>query len=493
MEALDGRYRLIEKIGLGGMSVVWLGQDTVLGRSVAIKVLGDGYVSDAGFRDRMRREARAAARLSHPKVNTVYDLGEDRDCVPYMVMELIDGPSLADELQNGPLPWRRAVTICADVAAGLTAVHAAGLVHRDVKPGNVMLGSTGAKLVDFGISAEIGEPGDHTHDGLVLGTPAYVAPERLIDSPALPASDVYALGVLLYKSITGRLPWDVDTKAQVLRAHLLSPPASLPHAHGIPDSVVETCERCLAKDPHARPSAREVARVWSHAVEEATEELTALMRVPTAGRLSLGPLHGLVHGTRRGALAVVGVLVLGGLAMAADYAGNARGSGPDTSRAEMRAAVAPEPSRCQVIYRLISDDGHAFTGDLTVSNTGQQPITDGSVTFTVPGDQQVTGTTPGWTQNGAAVRVDPGTLAPGAVQVLPFEGTYTGTNALPASFSLSGLECHPVIVGVTGSPAVPGDPTAQAGQPAQGGQPTPGPKPTRDKHGKKQGDGGHDG
>src|SRR2546421_6100010 len=114
-----------------------------------------------------------------------------------MVMELIDGPSLAERLRTGPVPWRQAVAICAEVAAALAAVHEAGLVHRDVKPGNVMIGTSGAKLVDFGISAEIGESSDPAPDGCVLGTPAYVAPERLTGGPAVAASDVYALGLLL--------------------------------------------------------------------------------------------------------------------------------------------------------------------------------------------------------------------------------------------------------------------------------------------------------
>jgi serine/threonine-protein kinase len=474
--ALGGRYRLIERIGWGGMSVVWRGQDAVLGRSVAIKVLAEGYVSDRAFRDRMRREAWAAARLSHPQVNTVFDLGEDGDSVPYMVMELIDGPCLAEELRRGPLPWRRAAAICADVAAGLTAAHAAGLVHRDVKPGNVMLGSTGAKLVDFGISAEIGEYGDRAHDGLVLGTPAYIAPERLTGSPAVPASDVYALGVLLFKAVTGRLPWDVDTKAQVLRAHLLSPPARLPHLDGIPEAVIETCERCLAKDPEDRPSAREVAHVWAHAVGRA-DEVTTLLGVPApSGRTRNRRLRALVHGSLRGTLMALGVLALGTVAMVVDYVGNGAGTaGAAVNRAEVRAATIPVPPPCQVTYRLLSDDGHRFTGDLTVLNTGAQPIADQSLTFTVPGDQRVTGRTSGWTQSGAAVRVDPGTLAPGARQVLPFQGTYTASNALPGSFSLGGLTCDPVVMGIPGQ------------QPTGTSSKADGPDPDKSKHGKKHG------
>jgi serine/threonine-protein kinase len=283
------------------MSVVWRGVDEVLDRPVAVKVLASGYVHDTVFRDRMRREARAAARLCHPQVSTVYDFGEYADAAPYVVLELIDGPSLADEMQSGALPWRRAVTIGAQIAAGLAAAHTAGLVHRDVKPGNVMLGATGAKLVDFGISTEINEPADPAADGTVLGTPAYVAPERLKGGPALAASDVYALGVLLYKALAGRLPWDVDTKTEVLRAHLVTEPDPLPHLDGLPDEVAELWWHCLAKDPDVRPDARRIARIWARAVQNPLEEPT--MALPGPVRRRARPLHAalraLVHRPQR--------------------------------------------------------------------------------------------------------------------------------------------------------------------------------------------------
>ena len=472
---MGGRYRLIEKIGSGGMSVVWRGQDSVLGRAVAIKVLTEGYASDAAFRDRMRREARAAARLSHPQVSMVYDLGEYGDAAPYMVMELIDGPSLADTLHTGPLPWRRAVTICAEVAAGLAAAHAAGLVHRDVKPGNVMLGSTGAKLVDFGISAEIGEGGDHA----VLGTPAYVAPERLTGSPALPASDVYALGILLHKATTGRLPWDVDTKTQVLRAHLMRPPARL-HASGLPDEVVDMCDRCLAKDPRHRPGARDVARVWSRAVGGPDGWTMLLPTFPGAGSRILAALRRRSH---RVSLVAAGLTALGGIGVTAAFAAM-----PDPSRAgglpKVQAAGTGATPSCAVTYQLQHDDGHAFTGDLTIRNTGTDAIPDPAVVFTLPGDQRLTGSSADWIQTGAAVRVEPGPLDPGAERVLPFRGTYTGTNAMPGGFAISDAACALTLVGVSGQPAAP-PPAPPTTYPLPAG-PGPQPEPSKGKKGKDE-------
>jgi serine/threonine-protein kinase len=493
VDTLGGRYRLIEKIGSGGMSVVWRGQDAVLDRAVAVKVLADGYTSDAAFRDRMRREARAAARLSHPQVNTVYDLGEDEDAAPYMVMELIDGPSLADVLRSGPLPWRRAVGICADVASGLAATHASGLVHRDVKPANVMLGSTGPKLVDFGISAEVGEPGDHLHDGVVLGTPAYVAPERLTGSPALPASDVYALGVLLYKSLTGRLPWDVDTRSEVLRAHLLTLPIPLPHVEGMPADVARVCQRCLAKDPDQRPSAHEVAIACHHATE-GTEELLTMLLPISGSRRALRRIRSAIHGPRRVGMVAIGVLAIGAVAVTTAFADSTASSATSagTGHAQVRAEMGDVATPCQVTYRLRTDDGAAFTGELTVSNTSDASLPDQVLTFTLPGDQQIIGA--GWSQTGATVGVRPGALPPGGEHVLPFQGMYTGTNAMPGAFSLGTSSCNPILVGVSGVPAAPGQPTGAATAPAgSGNTPAPKPDPTR-KHKKHDGgDGGHGG
>jgi serine/threonine-protein kinase len=394
----------------------------------------------------MRREARAAARLCHPQVNTVYDFGQHGD-IPYTVVELIDGPSLSDELGRGPLHWRRAVSYCADVASALAAVHQAGLVHRDVKPGNVMIGSTGAKLVDFGISAEIGESYDPAPDGTVLGTPAYVAPERLTGGPALAASDVYALGLLLYRALTGRLPWDVDTKTQLLRAHLVRNPAPLPRLPGMPEEVGHLIGRCLAKDPAARPEARQVARAWRRAAEHPSRLRAILPAVGRRTTRALAPLRG----SRRSGIVTVGLLALVLPALLALFSNGSNRSAADEVPEPARAALDTAPA-CQVTYQLRTDDGQAFAGDLTLRNTGTRPLPDGTLVFIVHGDQQLTGNGPQWTQEGSAVRVRAASLAPGAEQVLAFHGTYHGTNPMPAQFSLGETLCEPIVLGVAGQP-----------------------------------------
>jgi protein kinase-like protein len=264
---IAGRYRLIEKLGTGGMSVVWRGYDEILGRSVAVKVLSPRFAGDQTFRDRLRQEALAAARLCHPHITGIFDFGEapinERLTVPYVVMELNDGESVAARIgRQGALGWREAVTIAAEVASALATAHARGVVHRDVTPANVMLTGSGAKVVDFGISAVVGQR-DAAADGSLLGTPAYLAPERLGGAQVAAATDVYALGLLLYRALTGRLPWPAENTTEALRAHLYADPEPVPDLPGLPPAVSELCLRLLAKNPAERPGAAEVARALS--------------------------------------------------------------------------------------------------------------------------------------------------------------------------------------------------------------------------------------
>ncbi|GIE82785.1 hypothetical protein Aph02nite_87350 [Actinoplanes philippinensis] len=260
---LAGRYRLVERLGAGGMSVVWRGFDEVLGRQVAVKVLPPSTSADPSFRRRLRAEAQAAARLTHPHITNVYDYGEattaDGEPVPYVVMELVDGESLAAVLARvRTLPWPTAARIAAEVAAALASAHSRGIVHRDVTPANVMLTPSGAKVVDFGISALIGE-NDTDPDGSLMGTPAYLAPERLEGGQVSPATDVYAVGLLIYRMLIGQLPWDVGTTTALLRAHQYVEPEPLPPVDGLPHSVDALIARCLEKHPGDRPSSAELA------------------------------------------------------------------------------------------------------------------------------------------------------------------------------------------------------------------------------------------
>jgi serine/threonine-protein kinase len=246
------------------MSVVWRARDEILRRTVAVKVLRSEQASDPA-RSTVLAEARATASVSHPNVASVFDYGEwvlpDGSTVPYVVMELLAGPTLAQRLDSGPIEIQAALRIATEIAAGLTAAHDVGLVHRDVKPSNVILSPTGAKIVDFGIAAVAGEPDGVDTDGDMMGTLAYVAPERMHPGVAGPAADIYAWGILLGQMVTGRPPWPADvTPAQ--RAGLIRQAEPLP---AVPVEVDRVYRRCLEPDPNRRPTAREVAAVVSAA------------------------------------------------------------------------------------------------------------------------------------------------------------------------------------------------------------------------------------
>jgi serine/threonine-protein kinase len=268
-QMLGGRYTLLDELGRGGMAVVWRARDEVLGRSVAVKLLAGRHVGDPQSRARIRDEARAAATLSHPHIAQVYDFGEsDQDgrLVPYVVMELVQGITLQQRMRAGRLPAGLIFRIGGQVAAALAAAHADGLVHRDIKPGNVMVTAEHAKVVDFGLAAVAG-PADP--EDALMGTPAYLAPERLTGGPVVPASDVYALGVLMYRLLTGESPWTVDSTTQMLSAHVYVEPTPLPRADGVPPQVTELVNACLRKGPAERPTAAQVAATLGRAADQA--------------------------------------------------------------------------------------------------------------------------------------------------------------------------------------------------------------------------------
>ncbi len=264
-QVIGGRYRLLDRLGQGGMSVVWRATDEILGRTVAVKVLLTEKAADPATKANALAEAQAAARVSHPNLARVFDYGEwlspKGHAQPYVVMELITGRSLAQRLDAGadagPLEPGQALRVAGEVAAGLAAAHDSGLVHRDVKPGNVILSPTGAKVVDFGIAALAGEREVADADGYVLGTPSYLPPERLRSGVVLPASDMYAWGVLLHRMLTGRLPWPSGATL-TQRAEHLRELAPLP---GVPAEIDGVFRRCLAPDPAERPTAHEAALV----------------------------------------------------------------------------------------------------------------------------------------------------------------------------------------------------------------------------------------
>jgi serine/threonine-protein kinase len=256
------RYRLTRPLGSGSSAVVWEAHDSSLDRAVAVKLLHGGAAAQPRGREQLRREALALARLSHPRVTTVFDYVEwpqpDGGFQPVLVTELLTGLNLEDRLAQGPLMENDARLACQQLATALEAAHQAGIVHRDLKPGNIMLLSDGVKLLDFGI-AQASSDTDAT-TGVVVGTPACMAPEQLTGRGAVPASDVYALGCVLYWCIAGQAPFPGATVDAVVRGHLHLPPPPLP-AYSLPPQILGLYRQCLAKDPADRPTAATVAAV----------------------------------------------------------------------------------------------------------------------------------------------------------------------------------------------------------------------------------------
>ncbi|WP_369170177.1 serine/threonine-protein kinase [Streptomyces sp. R28] len=259
---IAGRYRLSESIGRGGMGEVWRAYDETLARQVAVKLLLP-QDSDPTATSRFRLEAQTAARIAHPNVVGVRDFGE-HDNRLFLVMELVAGDSLARVAsQFGALPAERVARIAAQAAAGLAAAHRQGIVHRDIKPGNLLLDADGTlKIGDFGIARFLDDPGAAlTATGQIVGTSLYLAPERALGKPAGPASDVYALGCVLYQFLTGRPPFHADTAVAILHQHLDAapvPPRELGVA-GLPPAFENYLLGLLAKDPEHRPAAQQAA------------------------------------------------------------------------------------------------------------------------------------------------------------------------------------------------------------------------------------------
>jgi serine/threonine protein kinase len=250
-----GRYRIDAKLGSGGMAEVFQAYDTKLARAVALKVMSADLSLDDGYPARFRREAQAMAALSHPQVVAVHDMGDEP--VPYIVMELVEGRSLADLLAaRRHLPVPQALDLASQVLAGLAAAHAHGLVHRDIKPGNVLLAADGtAKVADFGIArAAEGAGTVLTQTGLMIGTPHFMSPEQVLGRPGIDhRSDLYSVGVMLFQMLTGRLPFEADSGYSIGYLHLTAPPPTLASLGVAAGPVVEAAlARALAKEPALR-------------------------------------------------------------------------------------------------------------------------------------------------------------------------------------------------------------------------------------------------
>ncbi|HVL50830.1 MAG TPA: protein kinase, partial [Actinomycetota bacterium] len=250
---INERFEIESLIARGGMATVYKGTDLTLGRTVAIKILSEELASDPSFVARFRLEAQAAASLTHPNIVAVYDTGSDGD-IHYIVMEYLEGRTLHQILnEEGPMPPAEVASIGAEVAHALAEAHGKGIVHRDVKPGNIMIGPRGtAKVMDFGI-AKAATAGALTQVGSILGTVAYLSPEQARGEPVDGRSDLYSLGTLLYQMLTGKLPLKGDTYVEMVnKLNTQAPPKPSEANPEVPTKLDAVVMRALAKDPEER-------------------------------------------------------------------------------------------------------------------------------------------------------------------------------------------------------------------------------------------------
>ncbi len=283
-----GRYAVVERVGSGGMAEVYRARDELLGRDVAVKVLNDRLSHDRSFVERFRREARSAANLNHPNVVSLYDYGSDEGAY-YIVMEFIEGKSLGDIVaESGALLPERAAEIASDVAAALERAHSSGLVHRDIKPTNIMVTPSGqTKVTDFGIARALGQSSEQTQmtqTGMVIGTAAYLSPEQAQGNPVDARSDVYSLGCVLYEMLSARAPFTGDTPLAIAYKHVREDPVAPSTVNpDVPRELDAITLKALSKNPDNRyASAHEMREDLQRFVNGQQVHATPLMAAQTA-------------------------------------------------------------------------------------------------------------------------------------------------------------------------------------------------------------------
>ena len=319
---LDGRYHVERLLGEGGVGRVYLARHRFIDKPVALKVLRSGIAGSREALDRFLTEARAASTIGDAHIVEVSDFGELSDGSRYLVMEFLDGVSLAEVVRGGPLPLPRLLWICRQIADGLSAAHRAGIVHRDLKPDNVMLVRRGAepdfvKILDFGIAKVTAPEGAReplTQAGAVFGTPHYMSPEQAAGTLVDERADVYALGVMMYEMLSGRVPFDAEVVASVLSQHLYKAPTPLTQASSRADISPELerlVMKCLEKDPPKRFASMAE-------LERALNALIVAAEAPASEARAAQPVQqGTPSRLRKGLVAVVGVLSVATLAVGA--------------------------------------------------------------------------------------------------------------------------------------------------------------------------------
>jgi eukaryotic-like serine/threonine-protein kinase len=353
-----GPYEIVAHIGAGGMGTVYRARDTRLSREVAVKLLPSSTSSDPRLRERLAREARAISALSHPNICRLYDVGS-ADGADYLVMELLDGESLAGRLARGPMPLDDALRIAAEIAAALDAAHRAGIVHRDLKPGNVMLTRNGARLLDFGLAKEFVQPSDAdaptvqaplTADGAIVGTLRYMAPEQLEGGAVDARTDVFAFGLVVYEMLTGRPAFDAPTQTSLITSILTAEPPPIRSLNpAVPASIDRLVRRCLRKNPEERwQSMQSLGESLRWATDSSETDVGRASTRP--GRDGLKPVVHIALAIALVALAALGYLLF-------------RGRGAEAPARTLRFSIYPPPGRTFA--------QHPVNGELALSPDGR--------------------------------------------------------------------------------------------------------------------------
>jgi eukaryotic-like serine/threonine-protein kinase len=370
-EVIAGRYVVEELVGAGGMSSVYRAHDRLLERDVALKILHATYREDEEAVERFRREAQAVAQLSHPNVVTVIDRGEE-DGHQFIVFEYVDGATLKDHLaRRGPLPPEEALAIAIDVGDALAYAHGHGIIHRDVKPQNVILNGNGAaKVTDFGIAHSVDVEKDVTQTGTVIGTGDYIAPEQASGQPVVPASDVYGLGCVLFELLTGSPPFSGSGFVDVAMQHIHAPlPSLLEQRPAVPPRIAAAVERALAKDPDDRFPSMEAfvaeLRACLARPEPAAEQATSVLprRRVERPRATAPPRR---RRPRTFPLAPVlaGLVIVAGVAALLVFVGGGVGpgvTGASSKPVKLQAAVSFDPQ---------GDDGEEHPSEVPYATDG---------------------------------------------------------------------------------------------------------------------------
>jgi serine/threonine-protein kinase len=409
-DEVAGRYRLDELQGHGPMSEVWRAHDDTLERTVALKIL-----SPTADLERFRREAQAAAALAHENLMRVFDYGEG-EAGPFMALEWLPGGTLEDRLAAGPLPPDETHRVAAGMAAGLAHLHSRGLVHRDLKPANVLFDEEGrVKLGDFGLARSTAEAGTLTEAGTVLGTAAYISPEQAAGEPAVPASDVYSFGVILFRMLTGALPFTADNAVALVNMHRHEPPSAVETLQpDAPPELAALTAAALRKDPAQRPADGEALLTALGAgptavVVRADTEATRILPAPAPASVEGPPSS---DGRRRAALIAAAIVLLAAAGGVLAWAVTRSGSTPVPSTSSVTGthththgttATTQAPSTSTTAPNTTRHTTTAATTQLppttipttAPTTTALPPTTTATVPTTVPTTTSGLGTTTG--------------------------------------------------------------------------------------------------